>query len=59
MIGVDNLFGGDIENINSNVDFHKADCLDLDSMNKLIKECDIVYHAACTPHEVLFLQLLW
>ena len=26
VIGVDNLFGGDIENINSNVDFHNADC---------------------------------
>ena len=53
VIGVDNLFGGDIENINSNVDFHNADCLDLDRMNKLIKDCDIVYHAACTAHEGL------
>jgi len=53
IIGVDNLFGGELENVNSEIEFHKVDCLDLDSLNKLIKNCDIVYHTACTAHEGL------
>ena len=53
VIGVDNLIGGDIDNLNPRISFHKVDCLDLEKLNELISGIDIVYHAACTPHEGL------
>ena len=45
--GVDNLDGGDIENVNSNVDFYMEDCNNFDRMKELMEDCDIVFHAAC------------
>ena len=53
VIGVDNLIGGDMDNLNPRISFHKVDCLDLEKLNELISGTDIVYHAACTPHEGL------
>ncbi|MFS1513015.1 NAD-dependent epimerase/dehydratase family protein [Chengkuizengella sp. SCS-71B] len=50
VIGVDNLIGGDIDNVNDSVEFHQVDC-DLDTMVTLMKDCDIVFHAACTAHD--------
>ena len=35
VVGVDNMIGGDLENVNSKVKFTKADCCDLDKMNIL------------------------
>lgn len=51
IIGVDNLVGGDLNNVNTEVEFHKCDCDDLNSMVALMKDCDIVFHAACTAHD--------
>ncbi|MDF2943100.1 MAG: wbgU [Herbinix sp.] len=51
VIGVDNLIGGSIENVNSNVEFYQEDCIDIASMTRLTKNCDVVFHAACTAHD--------
>ena len=48
VVGVDNLDGGLIENVNPKVEFYIEDCNNLDKMNEYIKDCDIVFHAACT-----------
>lgn len=51
VVGVDNLVGGFVENINSKVEFYNADCLDNEKMILYMKNCDIVFHAACTAHD--------
>jgi UDP-glucose 4-epimerase len=51
--GCDNLLGGYIENVPEDVDFHQVDCIYLNTMNKLLKGVDIVYHTACTAYEGL------
>jgi len=51
--GCDNLVGGDIENVDSKVIFHKADCEDLSEMKIIIKDVDVVIHAAAYAHESL------
>ena len=48
VVGVDNLDGGFIENVNPKVEFHKEDCNNLKKMKKYMKGCNIVFHAACT-----------
>jgi UDP-glucose 4-epimerase len=51
--GCDNLLGGYVENVPADVDFHQVDCRYLNTMNKLLKGVDIVYHTACTAYEGL------
>jgi UDP-glucose 4-epimerase len=51
VVGVDNLIGGNIRNVNNKVDFHKCDCDDLENIRRLMKGCDVVFHAACTAHD--------
>jgi UDP-glucose 4-epimerase len=51
--GCDNLLGGYIENVPEDVDFHQIDCKYLNTMDKLLKGIDIVYHTACTAYEGL------
>jgi UDP-glucose 4-epimerase len=51
--GCDNLLGGYLENVPDDVDFHQVDCRYLNTMNKLLKDVDIVYHTACTAYEGL------
>lgn len=48
VVGVDNLVGGYIENVNPKVEFYKEDCNNLERMKELMKGSDIVFHAACT-----------
>lgn len=48
VVGVDNLDGGFIENVNPKVKFYKEDCDNLEKMKKYMKGCSIVFHAACT-----------
>ena len=47
VVGVDNLKGGFIENVNPKVEFYKDDCIIINKMKKYMKNCDIVFHAAC------------
>jgi len=53
VLGCDNLIGGYIDNVPDGVDFHQVDCSYLNTMNKLLKGVDIVYHTACTAYEGL------
>ena len=51
--GCDNLIGGDLENIDKRVNYHIADCENLELMTKIMKGSDIVCHAAAYSHEGL------
>ena len=51
--GNDTFIGSDIENLNNNINFFEIDCIDIISMQKAIKGCDIVYHTAAMAHEGL------
>ena len=52
--GCDNLVGGSLENLKDlNINFHKGDCENLSFMSKVLKDHDIVIHAAAYPHEGL------
>ena len=51
--GNDNLVGGELENINNDVNFFKIACEDLESMTKAMKGVDVVCHAAAYAHEGL------
>ncbi|MDR1653382.1 MAG: NAD-dependent epimerase/dehydratase family protein [Prevotellaceae bacterium] len=51
--GCDNLLGGYLENVPDDVEFFQVDCRYLNTMNKLLRGVDIVYHTACTAYEGL------
>jgi UDP-glucose 4-epimerase len=53
VVGIDSMIGGDLDNLPKDLDFHKMDCCDFDSLNKIMKGVDIVYHCAATAHEGL------
>ena len=52
--GCDNLVGGTLDNIdNKKVKFFKANCENLEEMTPIMKNIDVVIHAAAYPHEGL------
>jgi UDP-glucose 4-epimerase len=52
--GCDNLVGGSLDNINQKkITFFKADCENFGLMKKIIKDVDVVCHAAAYAHEGL------
>ena len=53
VIGIDNMIGGDRDNLPKNLEFHKLDCCDFQKLNKVMKNIDVVYHCAATAHEGL------
>jgi len=53
VVGVDNLIGGYMDNVDPRVDFYTADCIDRSMMHKLTAGCDVVYHCAAAPYEGL------
>lgn len=53
VVGTDNMIGGYEDNVNSKVEFYSYDCKFRNSMAKITKGCDIVYHCASTPYEGL------
>ncbi len=53
VIGIDNMSGGNLENVPNDVKFHKIDCCDFKKINTIMKNVDIVYHCAATAHEGL------
>ena len=48
-----NLVGGSLENLKGLVNFHKGDCENLSFMSKVLKDHDVVIHAAGYPREGL------
>ena len=53
VVGIDNMIGGDIENVSRGVDFHTCDCCDRTTVQKLMRDCDAVYHCAALAYEGL------
>jgi UDP-glucose 4-epimerase len=51
--GCDNLTGGYLDNIPRDVEFHQCDCNSYDSMAKMLRGCDVVYHCAAAAYEGL------
>ena len=52
--GCDNLIGGSLDNIDQNkINFFKTDCADFEVMKKIIKDVDVLCHAAAYAHEGL------
>ena len=53
VIGNDNLIGGYIDNVPSEVEFYQYDCVYHNSMVKITKDVDVIYHCAATAYEGL------
>jgi UDP-glucose 4-epimerase len=53
VVGCDNLMGGYIDNVSPEVEFYQYDCNFLNSMKKIMRGCDIVFHCAATAYEGL------
>lgn len=51
--GCDSLIGGSIENVPKGVIFYNGKCEDLSFMTKVLKDIDVVVHAAALAHEGL------
>jgi len=53
VVGCDNLIGGYLDNVPNKVEFHQYDCNYYNSMVKITKDCDVVFHCAATAYEGL------
>ena len=53
VIGIDNLSGGYESNIPSNIEFIQEDILHTREMVKILKDTQVVFHAACAAYEGL------
>lgn len=53
VVGIDNMLGGELDNVPAGVDFHQVDCNDFEVVKRLTKGCHIVYHCAATAYEGL------
>jgi UDP-glucose 4-epimerase len=53
VVGTDNMIGGYEDNVNSKIEFYSYDCKFRNSMVRITKGCDIIYHCASTPYEGL------
>ena len=53
VVGVDNLLGGYLDNVNGKVEFVQADTSDFARMSTLLRNVDVLFHAACTAYEGL------
>jgi UDP-glucose 4-epimerase len=51
--GCDNLIGGYLDNVPDDVEFYQYDCKYLNSMKKITRGVDTVYHCAATAYEGL------
>jgi UDP-glucose 4-epimerase len=53
VVGCDSLIGGYLDNVNAEVEFYQYDCNFYNSMVKVTKNCEVVYHCAATAYEGL------
>ena len=53
VVGVDNMIGGELDNVPAGVDFHQVDCNDHSKIKELMRGTQIVYHCAATAYEGL------
>lgn len=49
--GCDNLFGGDLRNVNPKVEFYHHDITNLDRFAAIMQGSDVVYHCAAAAYE--------
>jgi UDP-glucose 4-epimerase len=53
VVGIDNLIGGELDNVPEAVQFHQIDCNDFEAVRRISVGCDIFYHCAATAYEGL------
>src|SRR5260221_3125550 len=53
VVGIDNMIGGELDNVPSKVEFHQVDCNEFAKVKELMKGCHILYHCAATAYEGL------
>ena len=53
VVGCDSLIGGELDNVPPDAEFYQYDCCFRNSMLKITKGCDLVYHTAATAYEGL------
>ena len=53
IVGVDNMLGGDLGNVHEGCWFEEADCCNLEYITRAMKNIEVVYHCAASPHEGL------
>ena len=53
VVGIDNLIGGELDNVPEAVQFHQIDCNDFEAVRRISVGCDICYHCAATAYEGL------
>ena len=53
VVGCDSLIGGELSNVPAEAEFYQYDCCYRNSMLKITKGCDLVYHTAATAYEGL------
>lgn len=53
VVGNDNLIGGYEDNVHEKAELYNVDCCDRAQMTSIMKDCDVVIHAAATAHEGL------
>lgn len=53
VIGIDNMLGGELDNVPVDVEFHQIDCNDFEHLRRISKGCEIFYHCAATAYEGL------
>lgn len=51
--GIDNMIGGELDNVPSRVQFHYLDCNNFDAVRVHMAGADVVYHCAATAYEGL------
>ena len=53
VVGIDNLIGGELDNVNPEMEFHQINCNDFEAVRRLSDGCEIFYHCAATAYEGL------
>ena len=53
VVGCDSLIGGELDNVPAEAEFYQYDCCYRNSMLKITKDCDLLYHTAATAYEGL------
>lgn len=51
VVGIDNMIGGELDNVPSRVDFHQVDCNDFETVRRLVVGTEVVFHCAATAYE--------
>ena len=53
VVGIDNMSGGERDNVPAGCIFHEVDCNDTAAVRRCMAECEVVYHCAARAYEGL------